>query len=83
LGILGSQIEYKRIFSVAGILMSLHRSRLGTANLDTLVMIQKNWPFDARTDCISQKDVAGFFNNESELLEIHEDDTTKNRGCFR
>lgn len=74
LGIPGSQIECERIFSIAGILTALRRSRLGTENLDALVMIQKNWPFDARTDTLSQKDVAQFFNDEAELLEIHEEE---------
>lgn len=37
-------------------------------------MIQKNWPFNACTDCISLKDVVEFFNQESELLDIYEEE---------
>jgi hypothetical protein len=74
LGIPGSQIECERIFSIAGILTKLRRSRLGTTNLDALVMIQKNWPSDARTNCMSQVDVTQFFNDEAELLELHEEE---------
>jgi hypothetical protein len=77
LGIPGSQIECEPIFSIVGILTSLCRSRLGTKNLDALIMIQKSWPFDARTDCISQKDVVEFFNQESELLDIYEEEFIK------
>lgn len=74
LGIPGSQIECERIFSIAGILTSLRRCRLGTENLNALVMIQKNWPFDARTDTLSESDITQFFNDEAELLEIHEEE---------
>jgi hypothetical protein len=38
------------------------------------VMIQKNWPSDARTNCMSQVDVTQFFNDEAELLELHEEE---------
>jgi hypothetical protein len=74
LGIPGSQIDCERIFSIAGILTALRHSRLGITNLDTLVMIKKNWPSDARTDCISQAHVIQFFNDEAELLELHEEE---------
>lgn len=74
LGIPGSQIECERIFSIAGILTSLRRCRLGTENLDALVMIQKNWPFDSRADTRSHSDITQFFNDEAELLDIHEEE---------
>jgi hypothetical protein len=51
LGILGSQIKPKRIFSVVGVLTSLRCCRLGIDNLDKLVMIMKNWSIDAWIDC--------------------------------
>ena len=37
-------------------------------------MIQKNWPFDARADTLSESDITQFFNDEAELLEIHEEE---------
>jgi hypothetical protein len=74
LGIPGSQIECERIFSIADILTALRHSSLGTTTLVALVMIQKNWPSDARTYCMSQANVIQFFNDEAELLELHEEE---------
>jgi hypothetical protein len=48
--------------------------RLGTENLNAFVMIQKNWPFDARTYTLSESDITQFFNDEAELLDIHEEE---------
>jgi hypothetical protein len=42
LGIVGSQIEVKRIFSIVGIMTRLRKCRLGTQNLNQLVLISKN-----------------------------------------
>jgi hypothetical protein len=42
LGILGSQIEIKRIFNIARVLTSLWCCGLGVDNLDKLFMIMKN-----------------------------------------
>jgi hypothetical protein len=44
LGIAISDIEVERVFSIAGICMNLHYSRLGTENLE----IYKNWPETAK-----------------------------------
>ncbi len=41
LGILGSQIEVEKVFSIARILTSLHWCRLGAKNLDLLVLLIK------------------------------------------
>jgi hypothetical protein len=51
LGILGSQIETKCIFSIVGVLPNLRCYRLGFDNLDALVMICKNWLNDACMGC--------------------------------
>jgi hypothetical protein len=42
LGILGSQIEIERIFSIVDILIGLHCGQLGPYNLDLLVPLIKN-----------------------------------------
>jgi hypothetical protein len=74
LGILGSQIETERIFSVASILTNLRRSRLGLENLNNLIMIYKNWPSDSRTDCILYEHLAHYYSVEAEILEDNEDE---------
>ena len=74
LGIPGSQIETERIFSVAGILTSLRRCRLGLSNVNGLIMIYKNWPTDARSACEASTNVVEFFNKEQEILDDHEDE---------
>ena len=51
LGIIGSQIKIERVFSIAGILTMLRRCRLGSKNLDQLVLLVKNWPDDPRQGC--------------------------------
>ena len=37
-------------------------------------MIKKKWPFDARTNTLGESDITQFFNDEAELLEIHEEE---------
>jgi hypothetical protein len=48
LGIVGSQIETERIFSLAGILTSLRRCHLQLEILDELNFVSKNWANDPR-----------------------------------
>ncbi len=48
LGIVGSQIEAKRVFNIVGIYMNLRCFRLGMENFEMLINIYKNWPKDAR-----------------------------------
>jgi hypothetical protein len=48
LGIVESQIEIKRIFSLARILASLRRSHLQSKNLNKLIFVNKKWPTDPR-----------------------------------
>jgi hypothetical protein len=52
LGIPGSQIETEGILSMVGVLCALHRCKLGMKNLDALVLIYKNWPYDPRDGCL-------------------------------
>ena len=74
LGILGSQIETERIFSVASILTNLRRSRLGLENINNLIMIYKNWPSDSQTDCKLYEHLADFYTAEAAILEENEDE---------
>jgi hypothetical protein len=48
LGIVGSQIEIERIFSLIGILTNIRRYRLQSENLEILIFVSKNWSSDSR-----------------------------------
>jgi hypothetical protein len=73
LGKPGSQIETKRVFSIAGILASLHCCRLGSNNLDLLVLLIRNWHdnptigFEAKK---GSQDVNEFGEAEEEILDL-------------
>nr|XP_024402695.1 uncharacterized protein LOC112295398 isoform X2 [Physcomitrium patens] len=49
LGIVGSQVETERIFSVVGLISAIRRRHLCTDNLDKLVLIRENWEEDSRS----------------------------------
>ena len=68
LGIVGSQIEIERVFSIAGILTALCRCRLGSKNLDQLVLLVKNWPDDPRQGC-EAKSLEEFGVEEAEIID--------------
>jgi hypothetical protein len=68
LGILGSQIETERIFSVAGVLTNLRCTKLGIDNLESLVMIYTNWPNDSRVGCTLYKHLVDWYSKEDEVL---------------
>jgi hypothetical protein len=70
LGILGSQIETKRIFSIVGMLTNLRCCRLGVNNLNKLVMVLKNWSGDAKANCPWKWDsITGFFKEKMSIIE--------------
>ncbi len=48
LGIVGSQIETNKIFSLVGILANLRKCCLQSKNLDKLIFVNKNWPNDPK-----------------------------------
>ncbi len=50
LGIIGSQIEIKRIFSSIGILTNLRRCHLQSKKFKRLIFVNKNRPNDPRID---------------------------------
>lgn len=53
-------------FSIVGVLIALWRCRLQTDNLDKLVLLVKNWPFDPRQDltAISMTNLQDFETKE-------------------
>jgi hypothetical protein len=78
LGIIGSQIETKRIFSLASILTNLRRYRLQLENLENLIFVSKNWPPDLKDGCKLP-------SNLVELIQTNlsfENDLEKFKGSF-
>ena len=73
LGIVGSQIETERVFSIAGVLTALRRCRLGSKNLDQLVLLVKNWLDDPREGCAA-KTLDDFGDEEAKLIEQLEEE---------
>jgi len=67
LGILGSQIETERIFSIAGLLTNLQCYMLGVNNLKKLVMVLKNWSNDVKADCPWEGDPLTIFSRKKRL----------------
>jgi hypothetical protein len=64
LGILGLEIETKKIFSLTNRLTNLRRCDLQLNNLERLIFMSKNWPNHLRID----------FNRPSNLVEMIEKD---------
>jgi hypothetical protein len=60
LGIVGSQIETKRIFSLVGILTNLRRCHLQLENYEKLIFVSKKWPNDTRANNKSPGDLVKF-----------------------
>jgi hypothetical protein len=53
LGVVGSQIEIKSIFSLVGVLINFKRCHLQTENLKKLIFANKNWLNNPRIGCKS------------------------------
>jgi hypothetical protein len=69
LGVVGSQIEIKRIFSLARIFTNLRRCHLQIEILKKLIFINKNWPNDARIHYKSPSNLVEFFERDVDLDE--------------
>jgi hypothetical protein len=70
LGIVGSQVEIERIFSITGVILSQQRCRLGVEHLDKLVFISKNWPDEpSNVGKLEDESVEHFL----EIEDIHTD----------
>ncbi len=68
LKILGSQIEIEIIFTIVGVLSSC--CKLGVENLDKLVIITKNWSYDARAYYMCEgKSLNDFLANEVNIID--------------
>jgi hypothetical protein len=69
LEIVGSQIETKRIFSLARILTNLRRCHLQTNFLEKLIFVNKNWPNDLRIGCESPFNLLEFLERDMALVQ--------------
>ncbi len=67
MGVIGSQIETKRIFSLLGILTNLRRCHLQTENLEKLIFVNKYWPNDLRIGCKSPSNLVEFLERDVDL----------------
>ncbi len=61
LGISTSQIETKRIVSIARVLTRLRRCQLQTNNMDKLIFFHKNQPFDPCVGCLKPFDLVAIY----------------------
>jgi hypothetical protein len=51
LGIIGSQVEIERIFSLVRIFTTFRKCHLQIENLEKLIFVNKNWLNDPRIRC--------------------------------
>jgi hypothetical protein len=69
LGVVGSQIEVERIFSLIGIFIDLRRCHLQTENLEKLIFVNKNWSNEPRIGCKSPSNLVEFLEKDVVLKE--------------
>jgi len=67
LGILVSQIEIEKIFSMVGIFIAFRRCQLQTDNLDKLFFVHKNWPSNIHVGCLKPFELTISFEVEFDL----------------
>jgi hypothetical protein len=72
LGIVGSQIETKRMFSLVGILINLRRCHYNQMFLDKLIFINKKSHDDLRIGCKSPSSLVEFIETNVYLKELEE-----------
>lgn len=70
LGIVGSQVEIENIFSIAGVILSQQRRRLGINHLEKLAFISKNWPDERNNAGKSEvESIEHFLEIEDRIIE--------------
>ncbi len=68
-GIVSSQIETKRIFSLAKIFTNLKRCPLQSNNLNKFIFYNKNWPSETRVGCNSPFNLRELIENDVAFKE--------------
>jgi hypothetical protein len=69
LGIVGSQIDIEKIFSLVEILTNLRRCHLQLENLENLFFVNKNWSNDCKVGCTSPSNLLELIRIYSNLEE--------------
>jgi hypothetical protein len=73
LGILGSQIEIERVFSLASVLTTLRHCHLQMENMDQIIMMVKNWPDDQCHNWKPNVNLKEYFKEEDSFVEENYD----------
>ncbi len=73
LGIVGSQFEMERIFSLVRIFTSHKECLLQSKNLDNLIFVNTNWPNDLRIGCKSPSSLVELFETHVDLKKDFEE----------
>jgi hypothetical protein len=73
LGISRLQIETEHVLSHASVLTTLKHCRLQVDNLDSIIIVVKNWPNDPHLNCSRHKDLNNFLKVEYSLAEDNYD----------
>ncbi len=68
LGIPRSQIETKKVFSLARVLITLQRCQLQVINLDKIITIVKNWRNNLCTNFMPNKTMKDYVKVEGSLV---------------
>jgi hypothetical protein len=68
-GIPASQIETKRIFSIAGVLTTFKRCWFQIDNLDKLIFVHMNWPSNPHVGCLKPYNLVVVCEAESDLID--------------
>jgi intracellular sulfur oxidation DsrE/DsrF family protein len=72
LGLIGSQIDIERIFSIIHILTNLEKYHLQLENLENLISMTKNWPNDVRVGVQAHSSMLELINCELDFKELDE-----------
>ncbi len=67
LGIMGSQIETKCVFSLANVLTTLKHCHLQVENMDQIIIVVKNWPSGPCHNCKPNVDLKEYCKEETSL----------------
>jgi hypothetical protein len=72
LGIISSQIEIEKIFSLTHILINLKKCHLQLENLENLISMNKNWPNDVKVCCKAPFNLLELIDCEIDLKGLNE-----------
>jgi len=68
-GIVGFQIEIEKFFNIIGVIISFHQSKLGSENLQCLMVIAKICPNNACEGCEGGLESSLFLTHEKNIID--------------